>query len=324
MQALLRSLWEALPEDSRGREYFEKFNGAPPAELAQQLFALLDPTPDAEGRNLALVPVFHAPVKEIFQRVDAEGEDVVAGPDGRKWPFHYREDDLKAENLGRTKFGGVPHLPELLAHYGRRDDFVCQIDCSFLSAFDVRGLLPTSGWLWFWHSTVYMENCRHVARYWNGDRSELQPRLQNEIEAKPVYFVTGMARSGENAPLFFDFDTDGMGAIEQQLRQWQGHSAVNACVTLLCIRNCRDSALSRLPRDIVRLIAKDYVFPNFRETPREVTGPWWVVYSMCSKGDEERNCAYNNDGAWDGAVTITGSDARQGKWHNALAQGSCG
>jgi hypothetical protein len=321
LQSLVMRLWEALPENQRGQEYFAKYNGAPPAALAQQLFELLQGEElGDESSVLGLRPVLHAPVQEI----DMWQEE---GPDGRKWPFHNRADDFKPENLGKTKFGGVPHLPEMLAHYGRREDFVCQIDCSYLAAFDVRGLLPTTGFLWFWHQLQYMGENTSITRYWNGPRSELQPRVQAEKFAKPVYFVTGMAREQTGAPLFFAAEED-MSDLTEDIGEWTRDPVVGACVTLLCIRNFRESIFSKLPRDIVRMIAKDYLFavekhdwspyvPWGEASKAAPKGPWIPIYFL----GPESACGFEQHSCWYGAMIIAVDDAKAGKWHLTSAQG---
>ncbi len=325
LRSLVRALWEALPEEGRGQEYFAKYKGAPPAELAQQLFQILKEKgaraklENEEELGLGVDPILHAPVQEIDMWHDE-------GPDGRKWPYHNRADDFKAENLGKTKFGGVPHLPDMLEHYGRRENFVCQIDCSYLAAFDVRGFFPTCGWLWFWHELQYMGENVSITRYWNGPRAELKPRVQAEKFAKPVYFVTGMARTQNDSPTFFAVED--MSELEENMEDWSHNPAVDACLTLLCIRNFRDSIFSRLPRDIVRMIAKDYLFtidqfdwaPHTRRQSPEHDGkgvliPWYYMGTgFC--------CRFEECESWVGAMVIWAADAQVEKWHLTSTLGS--
>ncbi len=135
--------WAELAEGVRGVPYFERFPG-PLSAAARQLPGLL-------GR---MVTRIHAPFTEIEMWKDPDAN-------GRSWDDPHMGDDLLPQWLGCTKvrvllsplclvrslpdgkFGGVPHLPPLLAHYGRRKDFVCQIDCSQLAPYDLNGLLPT-------------------------------------------------------------------------------------------------------------------------------------------------------------------------------------
>jgi hypothetical protein len=155
--------------------------------------------------------------------------------------FVNREDDFMTENLGKCKFGGVPHLPRSLAFLGDRVDFVAQFDCSVLSEYDLRGLIPTEGFLWF------------------GPREELEPSTRAEKEAKPVWFVTRFEPYSNEIPddlldflgpvLFTKITTDGEMVLKKD-------PCVEACLTLFAIRKFRESQLSCLPRDIVKLIAQ--------------------------------------------------------------------
>lgn len=55
-------------------------------------------------------------------------------------------------NIDSSKFLGDPAIPaELDADSVLGDDevFICQLDCSEIKPFDKSGLLPDSGWLWF-------------------------------------------------------------------------------------------------------------------------------------------------------------------------------
>ncbi len=81
-----------------------------------------------DGYPWSVRPVLHKPVQ-------------MDGKNGRD------EEDFLPENVGKCKFGGVPHLPKALAVLRDRKDFVAQFDCSVLSQFDLRGLIPAEGFI---------------------------------------------------------------------------------------------------------------------------------------------------------------------------------
>jgi hypothetical protein len=169
--------------------------------------------------------------------------DMWANPDpvtGRSWEDPNIADDTDPKNLGCTKWGGVPHLPDHLAHHGKRTDFVLQVDCAVLSRYDIRGFLPTTGFLWIFHSLQYPSERPFLTRYWNGPREQLKPRLQSQARAKPVYFVVGFKHfdnvEPEEGPKLFYCEE------EEALRQtytFEKNPGFNAAFTLLCIRKHR-------------------------------------------------------------------------------------
>ncbi len=329
LRSQLKVFWDDLPPEERGQEYFAKYNGAPPLPQAAELLKMLEAynsekrRHDRGGSYLGMRPILHVPVENIDMWDGEEDEE------GRRWPYHNRADDFDAANLGKTKYGGVPHLPEALSHYGRREDFVAQIDCSYMAAYDVRGVLPISGWIWLWHQFQYIDEHACVVRYWNGPREELKPRTQCETKAKPVYFVTGFAlpRSLRDAdlnlgPVFFACD------FIDDVEEWvpQSFPQLDACITLLCIRNFRDSVFSKLPRDIVRMIAKKVLEiaewkPYDRNSWCDARGecpPLWPFYDM---GPDDC-CGYMPDSCWYGSPVIPYADALAGRWHKSQAVGN--
>ncbi len=150
----LSKLFYSLPEDQRGLSFEEKYrgkelpNGA--AFLAKVLEKNLKESDSDEKLFLGMRTVLHAEVLDVDIWNPSELEGVEENGKKRTFPYHNKADDFDPSNLGKTKFGGVPHLPDSLAHYGRRSDFICQFDCEFLAQYDLRGVLPTQGFLWFW------------------------------------------------------------------------------------------------------------------------------------------------------------------------------
>lgn len=130
-----------LDHSEQVRGYWDKFGDEDsiPEEAVRAFYAMVQ----KNGPETSVWPIIHRPIQEI----DMWGEE--------PWPFHNRADDFDPKRLGQSKFGGVPHLPPLYWHLGKRKDFVTQIDCSQLAPYDIRGIVPASGFMWLWHSFQY-------------------------------------------------------------------------------------------------------------------------------------------------------------------------
>lgn len=248
----------------------------------------------------------------------------------------------------------------MLSHYTKRPDFfVAQLNCSEIAPYDLRGVLPTSGWLWLWHSFQYAgwEGLRldfaclifvpkkdeHpiVCRYWDGNVKQLKPRVENELRALPVYFMESFCGSAEGietnmlGPEFFsyeDLEDDGF------LRPSRD-AAMDAAMTLLCIRRLRESIMSRLPKEIVTKIARDVYDSNNTEWGKP--DPWkafrptdgfGIHHSKEEAPLEERvvplyrmgmddACGYE-DATFYLSVVIGIDDARNGRYHQVMMTGN--
>ncbi len=152
--------WKLLPKVEQGVEYVAKFGGDLPV-VSNQYYELLQSRMRDKGRlDLSFTPSLHTAT--VYRDPDDEDQEGM--------PYLNREDDLALLWLGKSKFGGCPHLPDHLAHYGKREDFICQLDCEQIAPFDLRGVLPTKGFLWLWHGIQYADEGAIVSRYWNGPR----------------------------------------------------------------------------------------------------------------------------------------------------------
>jgi hypothetical protein len=128
----MRSFFEEVFDmfDKKGVSYVDKFGGQLP-ENAPTLFRILkarmkDAGDDGALPFLGLRPILHTQVVDVHEEEEDEKEE---------GNYLNRADDFKPENLGKSKYGGVPHLPDELSHYARRNDFVAQFDLSFISQF---------------------------------------------------------------------------------------------------------------------------------------------------------------------------------------------
>jgi Domain of unknown function (DUF1963) len=171
---------------------------------------------------------------------------------------------------------GVPHLPDFLSHYAKRSDFVAQLNCSELAPYDLRGVLPSSGWLWFWHSFQYPDEHPIVCRYWNGNVKDLKPRIDSELVALPVYFMESFIRNifepeverSLIGPAFFCVDD-----LDVEYFRPSRDPAMEAALTLLCMRRWRHSVFSQMPKEIVAKIARD-VFDSYEILTWGQHDPW--------------------------------------------------
>ena len=188
----LRAMFEAFPEGQRGQE---------------DVWLRLENAAREEKSFVATLTRLATEMRAREAENERDGLDLYAvlHPDPEEANFDDPYDvslDRDPKRLGQTKFGGFPHVPADVARRIEEAEIdpkalVVQIDFSWLCQYDVRGVVPMSGWLWIFE-TCFEESSRPKAIYWDGPRSELQPPAETSSKDGPgdginLFFVEALS-----------------------------------------------------------------------------------------------------------------------------------
>ncbi len=161
----------------------------------------------------------------------------------------------------------------------------------------------------------------------------VQPRIQSIEKALPVYFVTGIRTTFDdslgkkNGPALFYYEE--LDCNPEDRFSGGRHPSFEAAMTLLMIRNYRDSIFSKMPKDVVRLIAKElYNSKDDRAWEREDWKEWQEkhrvdndsLFPFYSLGLDDC-CGYAHSCFYAGPV-IQVEKALAGKWFESFGVGN--
>lgn len=113
--------------------------------------------------------------------------------------------------VGASRIGGVPDLPASLewplSTHGHPLAFLAQVNLREASPFDRSGLLPKTGWLWFYFGTSESDFDFHHVQYFDGSAEALQRRAVPDAIPERIRFRSCAVRfdSRVSLPLVWEY-----------------------------------------------------------------------------------------------------------------------